>query len=79
MTVTHRCSTLYPNFRSRVYIIRKCNYDGTWGSVDDRGCTALDSAIPIIIVSFEVNTTKFDAQQVVENVSYNILYVYNKY
>ena len=67
--VTHRCSTLHPYFRSRVTIIRKCNDDGTWGPVDDSSCTALNNAIPILIISFIVNVSRVDAQLVVDNVS----------
>ena len=63
------CSTLHPCFRSRVNISRKCNIDGTWGPVDDSSCTALNNAIPTLIISFIVNVSQVDAQHVVKNVS----------
>ena len=67
--VTQSCSTLHPSLLSRVTISRKCNDDGSWGPVDDSSCTALNNAIPILIVSFAVNVSQFDAQLVVDNVS----------
>ena len=69
--VIQSCSTLHPSFRSRVPISRKCNDDGTWGPVDDSNCTALDSAIPTLLISFEVNVSQADAQHIVGNVSFN--------
>ena len=73
-TVTQSCSALHPSFRSRVTINRRCNGDGTWGPVDDSNCTALNNAIPMLIISFEVNVTQVDAQHVVDNVSlHNII------
>ena len=66
---TQSCSTLHPSFRSRVAVSRKCNDDGTWGPVDYSNCTALNNAISILIVSFEVNVSQDDAQDVVNNVS----------
>ena len=71
--VTHWCSTLHPSLRPGVTISRKCNDDGTWGPVDDSSCTALNNAIPILIVSFIVNVSHVDAQLVVENVSCEII------
>ena len=67
--VTQSCSILHPSFRSRIVISRKCNDDGTWGPVDDSNCTALDSAIPTLLISFEVNDSQADTQEVVNNVS----------
>jgi len=66
---THSCSTLHPYFRLAVTIARKCNDDGTWGPVDDSSCSALNNAIPTIIISFQINISKLDAQHVVDNVS----------
>ena len=71
--ITQSCSTLHPSFRSRVAISRKCNDDGTWGPVDYSSCTALNTAIPTLIISFEVNLTLVDAQRLVYNVSFNTL------
>ena len=68
-TVTQRCSSLYPSFRSSATISRQCYHNDTWGPVDDSGCTALSSAIPTLIISFEVNVSQADAQHVVDNVS----------
>ena len=68
--VTQRCSILHSYFRSGVTISRKCNYDGSWGPVDDSSCTALNSAIPILIISFVINVFQIDAQFVVDNVSF---------
>ena len=68
--VTQRCSTLHPYFRSGVTISRKCNDDGSWGPVDDSSCTALNNAIPTLIISFVVNVSQIDAQFVVDNVSF---------
>ena len=67
--VTHRCSTLHPSLRPGVTIIRKCNDDGTWGPVDDSSCTALNNAIPILIVSFAVNVSQSNAEDIAHNVS----------
>ena len=67
--ITQSCSTLHPNFRSRVAISRKCNDDGTWGPVDESDCTALNHATPTLIVSFEVNVSQSDAKFVADNVS----------
>ena len=67
--VTQTCSTLHPTFRSRVNIGRKCNDDGSWGAVDDSNCTALNNAIPTLIVSFIVNVSKTNADAVAESVS----------
>ena len=67
--VTQSCSILHPYFRSQITISRKCNDDGTWGPVDDSSCTALNNAIPILIISFIVNVSRVDAQLVVDNVS----------
>jgi len=72
MTVTHSCSTLHPYFRLAATIARKCNNDGTWGPVDDSSCTALNNAIPTIIISFQLNISKLDAQRVADNVSLDI-------
>ena len=69
--VTQSCSTLHPSFRSRVAVSRKCNNDGTWGPVDDTGCTVLNDAIPILLISFEVNVSKEESLHVVNNVSLN--------
>ena len=71
--VTQSCSTLHPSFRSRVTISRKCSDNGTWGSVDYSSCTAQNSAIPTLVISFEVNLPQVDAQHVVYNVSFNTL------
>ena len=67
--VTQRCSTLHPSFRSRVAVSRKCNDDGTWGPVDYSNCTALNDAIPTLLISFKVNVSQDDAHNVVNNVS----------
>ena len=67
--VTQSCSILHPSFRSRVVVSRKCNDDGTWGPVDYSNCTALNNAIPTLLISFEVNVSKDDAQDIVNNVS----------
>ena len=78
--VTQSCSALHPYFRSRVTISRKCNDDGSWGPVDDSSCTALNNAIPTLIISFVVNVSQVDAQHVVDNVSLHIvvyLYTFN--
>ena len=69
--VTQRCSNLHPSLRPGVTISRKCNDDGTWGPVDDSSCTALNNAIPILIVSFAVNVSQSDAEDIVDNVSLN--------
>ena len=69
--VTHRCSTLHPSLRPGVTISRKCNDDGTWGPVDDSSCTALNNAIPILIVSFAVNVSQSNAEDIAHNVSLN--------
>ena len=68
---TQSCSTLHPSFRSRVAVSRKCNDDGTWGPVNYSSCTAQITAIPTLIISFEVNLPQIDAQHVVYNVSFN--------
>ena len=67
--ITQSCSTLHLNFRTRVVVSRKCNDDGTWGPVDYSSCTALNNAIPTLLISFEVNISKDDAQDIVNNVS----------
>ena len=67
--ITHRCSTLHPCLRPFVTISRKCNDDGTWGPVDDSSCTALNNAIPILIVSFAVNVSQSNAEDIAHNVS----------
>ena len=69
--VTQRCSTLHPSLRPGVTISRKCNDDGTWGPVDVSSCTALNNAIPILIVSFALNVSKSDAEDIADNVSLN--------
>ena len=69
--VTQRCSTLHPSLRPGVTISRKCNDDGTWGPVDVSRCTALNNAIPILIVSFAVNVSQSDAEDIADNVSLN--------
>ena len=71
--VTQSCSTLHPSFRLWVFVGRKCNDDGTWGPVDDSNCTVLDSAIPTLLISFEVNVFQVDAPDVVNDVSFNVL------
>ena len=68
--VTQSCSTLNPSFRSRVAVSRKCKDDGTWGPVDDSNCTALNDAIPTLIVSLIVNVSQPEADITVNNVSY---------
>ena len=68
--VTQSCASLHPSFRSRVPVLRKCNDDGSWGAVDDSNCTALDNAIPTLLISFEMNTSQADAPDVVDNVSF---------
>ena len=55
--------------------MRECNDDGTWGPVDDSNCTTLDSAIPTLLIVFEMNISQADAQNVVDNVS-SKTYVY---
>ena len=52
---------------------RKCNDDGTWGPVDYSNCTALDSAIPTLTVSFIVNVSRANAKAVADNVSLDAL------
>ena len=69
---THSCSTLHPYFRLAAIIARKCNDDGTWGPVDDSSCSALNNAIPTLIISFKLNISKFYAQHVVDKVSLDI-------
>ena len=67
--VTQSCSTLHPSFRSRVAVSRKCNDDGTWGPVDYSNCTALNDAIPTLLISFEVNVSQDDIHNIVNHVS----------
>ena len=67
--VTQSCSTLHPSFRSRVAVSRKCNDDGTWGPVDYSNCTALNDAIPTLLISFEVNVSQDDTHNIVNHVS----------
>ena len=67
--ITQSCSTVHPSFRSRVAVSRKCNDDGTWGLVDYSNCTALNDAIPTMTVSFELNVSRVNAQDVIDNVS----------
>ena len=74
--VTQSCSTLHPSFRSRVAVSRKCKYDGIWGPVDDSNCTALNDAVPTLIVSLIVNVSQAEADIIVDNVS---LYFYYKH
>ena len=76
--VTQSCSTLHPSFRSRVAVSRKCNDDGTWRPVDYSNCTALNDAIPTLIVSFIVNMSQPEADEnnIVDNVSVNVCYVH---
>ena len=69
LIVVQSCASLHPSFRSRVSIMRECNDDGTWGLVDDSNCTTLDSAIPTLLIVFEMNVSQADAQNVVDNVS----------
>ena len=64
-----KCSDLHSSFRPGVYINRFCNTDGQWSIVDFSACTALPDAIPIVIVSFEVNISKSDAEISAEDVS----------
>ena len=66
---THRCSDLHPNFRSGVFISRKCNADGTWGPVNDSNCTAQDNAIPTLILSFTINVSQSNPENITHNVS----------
>ena len=73
--VTKRCSTLHPSFRSGVAISRKCNDDGTWGPVDYSNCTALNDAIPTLLISFIVSVSYDDAQPAVNNVSSVAIFV----
>ena len=75
--VTQSCSTLHPSFRSRVAMSRKCNDDGTWGPVDNSNCTALNDAIPTLIVSFIVNMSRAEAKVIVDNVSLNLYCIHN--
>ena len=70
--VTQSCSTLHPSFRSRVAVSRKCNDDGTWGPVDYSNCTALNDAIPTLIVSFIVNASQAETEVIVDNVSFDV-------
>ena len=70
--VTQSCSTLHPNFRSRVSVGRKCNDNGSWGPVDYSNCTALNGAIPTLTVSFIVNVSQADARAIADNVSLSI-------
>ena len=67
--VTQSCSILYPSFRSRVVVSRKCNDDGKWGPVDYSNCTALNDAISTLIVSFEVNVSHTEVKAIVDSVS----------
>ena len=67
--ISKSCSSLHPGFRARANVIRKCNDNGTWGSTDDSGCTALNDAIPTLIVSFKVNVSSSIAEAVAANVS----------
>ena len=69
LVVIHSCASLHPSFRSRVPVLRECNDDGTWGPVDNSNCTTLDSAIPTLLISFEMNVSQADAQNTVDNVS----------
>ena len=71
--VTQRCSALHTNFRSGVFISRKCNADGTWGPVDESSCTAQNSAIPTLILSFAVNVSRSNAEDIAHNVSLDTL------
>ena len=71
--VTQRCSTLHPSFRSGVFISRKCNADGTWGPVDESNCTAQSNAIPTLILSFAVNVSQSNAEDIALNVSLDAL------
>ena len=73
--VTNRCSALHSSLRSGVTISRKCKDDGSWGPVDDSNCTALNSAIPTLIVSFAVNVSQSNAKDIVHNVSLDALEV----
>ena len=77
--VTQSCSTLYPSFRARVTVSRKCNNDGTWGPVDYSSCTALNSAAPTLIISFKVNVSQSNAKAVAENVSSTVIMYYLKF
>ena len=70
LVVVQSCASLHPSFQSRVPVIRECNDDGTWGPVDDSNCTTLDSAIPTLLIFFEMNISQADAQNVVDNVSF---------
>ena len=70
---TQRCSILHPSFRSGVFISRKCNADGTWGPVDESNCTAQSNAIPTLILSFAVNVSQSNAEDIVLNVSLDTL------
>ena len=74
--VTQRCSELHPSFRPGVFISRKCNTDGTWGPVDESSCTAQDSAIPTLILSFAVNVSQSNAEDIAHNVSSDPLVKY---
>ena len=74
--VTQSCLTLHPSFRSRVSVGRKCNDDGTWGPVDYSNCTALNDAIPTLIVSFIVNVSQAEAEAIVDNVSLNLCHIH---
>ena len=73
LEISQSCSTLHSSFRARANVIRKCNDDGTWGQTDDSSCTALNDAIPTLILSFIVNVSQADAQDVADNVSSDAL------
>ena len=77
--ISRSCLSLHPGFRARANVIRKCNDDGTWGPTDDSGCTALNGAIPTLIVSFTVNVSSSIAEAVAANVSLDAIILINSY
>ena len=77
--ISRSCSSLHPGFRARANVIRKCNDDGTWGPTDDSGCTALNDAIPTLIVSFKVNVFSSIAEAVAANVSLDAIILVDGY
>ena len=73
LEVSKSCSGLHRSFRARANVIRKCNDDGSWGPTDDSSCTALNDAIPTLIVSFKVNVSGSTTEAVADNVSLDVL------
>ena len=73
LLVTHPCSALHSNFRSGVNIVRRCNSDGTWSTVDMTNCTMFLNSNPVIIVHFTVavsDSNTMDSTAIISNVSF---------